>query len=289
MKKTLIVIVLLVTSVSVAFAQGERSAGTAGCTDPTASNYREGATIDDGSCKDGNVKEEVERIQAENAQRANATPKGAQSGFTALAPIPGLTDTSNTSAVNSESLANFFNNLYKYLIGLAAVLAVVMIIWGGLEIAFNKDSVSKITDAKGRIVQAILGLILVLSPVLVFSIINPSILNLSVNLPELKTKSSTPIQTTPRTLPICNSIIRKNCIPRADAVNAVAEGLYTDPQSGGWCYQIKPLPDTSQCVGFCNYVCGNQTQCGAALADEKPPKGSGANLVPGAACTLYAK
>lgn len=116
-----------------------------------------------------------------------------QSGFTALAPIPGLTDQANTSAVNDKSLANFFNNLYKYIIGMAAVLAIIMIIWSGLEIAINKDSVSKALEAKGRITQAIYGLVLVLAPVLVFSIINPSILNLSLNLPELKTGTPTPI------------------------------------------------------------------------------------------------
>ncbi|MDE2173604.1 MAG: hypothetical protein KGJ31_03440 [Patescibacteria group bacterium] len=76
------------------------------------------------------------------------------------------------------------NNLYKYLIGVAAILAVIEIVWGGLEIS-TKDSVSKQSDGKERITQAILGLILVLSPVLVFSIINPSILNLSVNLKKI--------------------------------------------------------------------------------------------------------
>jgi hypothetical protein len=106
-------------------------------------------------------------------------------GFTALAPIPGLTDQSSaTSVINSATLAAFFNNLYKYLIGLAATLAVIEIIWGGLEIA-TKDSVSKQSDGRERITQAIFGLVLVLSPVLVFSIINPSILNLSLNLPKL--------------------------------------------------------------------------------------------------------
>jgi hypothetical protein len=84
-----------------------------------------------------------------------------------------------------ENIVNFFNNLYKYLVGLAAILAVIEIIWGGLEYS-TQDSVSKQSDGKERIYGAIMGLILVLSPVLVFSIINPSILNLSLNLPEIK-------------------------------------------------------------------------------------------------------
>lgn len=104
-------------------------------------------------------------------------------GFVPLAAIPGLTDIQP----DAGGLASFFNNLYKYLIGLAAVLAIIEIIWGGLEIS-TKDSVSKQSDGKERITQAIFGLVLVLSPVLVFSIINPSILNLSLNLPPLELK-----------------------------------------------------------------------------------------------------
>lgn len=114
------------------------------------------------------------------------------SGFCALAPIPGLTQ---GITADTAGLANFFNNLYKFAIGMAAALAVIQIIWGGIEIATNKDNVSKIIDSKGRILQAVLGLVLVLSPVLVFSIINPNILNLSINLEPLNTVSNTPFAT----------------------------------------------------------------------------------------------
>ena len=123
----------------------------------------------------------------------------AQSSFVPLAPIPGLTSSEVTSVVNTQGFANFFNNLYKYLIGLAAVFAVIMIIWGGLEYA-TQDSVSKKSNAKERIYNAIFGLVLVLLPVLVFSIINPSILNLSLNLQALDTKSTVSSPTTPYTL-----------------------------------------------------------------------------------------
>lgn len=105
----------------------------------------------------------------------------ALAAFVPLAPIPGLTDIQPTQS----GLVGFFNSLYKYCIGLAATLAVIEIIWGGLEIS-TQDSVSKKSDGRERITQAILGLILVLSPVLVFSIINPNILNLSLNLPPIR-------------------------------------------------------------------------------------------------------
>lgn len=106
----------------------------------------------------------------------------AAEGFVPLAPIPGLTQ---GITADSAGLASFFNNLYKFLVGIAAILAVIEIIWGGIEIS-TQDSVSKQSDGRKRITNAILGLILVLSPVIVFSIINPNILNLSLNLPELE-------------------------------------------------------------------------------------------------------
>lgn len=118
---------------------------------------------------------------AQPSSGAATTQTSASGNFVPLAPIPGLTQ---GVVANSSGLANFLNNLYKYLVGAAAILAVIMIIWGGLEIS-TKDSVSKKSDGKARITQAIFGLILVLSPVIVFSIINPSILNLSLNLPPI--------------------------------------------------------------------------------------------------------
>lgn len=109
-------------------------------------------------------------------------------GFVPLTVIPGLTNIQP----DVGGLASFFNNLYKYLIGLAAVLAIIEIIWGGLQISTQKESVGAHSEGKERITQAIFGLVLVLSPVLVFSIINPSILNLSINLPPLDTRSGSP-------------------------------------------------------------------------------------------------
>lgn len=126
--------------------------------------------------------------QLTSTQTATTGSTGNATGFVPLAPIPGLT--SAQSNVTASTLANFLNNLYLYLIGAAATLAVIMIIWGGLEIA-TQDSVSKQGAGRNKIQQALFGLVLVLSPFLVFSIINPAILNLSIALPPLDTKTPT--------------------------------------------------------------------------------------------------
>jgi hypothetical protein len=107
---------------------------------------------------------------------APSAPSSATGGstFVPLAPIPGLTDTP------TNNLATFFNNLYKFCIGAAAVLAILEITMGGFQV-MSGDSITAHSDGRDRIVGAILGLVLVLSPFLIFSIINPSILSLQIN------------------------------------------------------------------------------------------------------------
>jgi hypothetical protein len=182
-------------------------------------------------------------------------PQAFAQGFVALSPINGLTD---PETVNSSSnLAMFFNNLYKYLIGVAAVLAVIEIIWGGLEIA-TQDSITKNKDGKDRIRGAILGLVLVLSPVLVFSIINPNILNLSLNLKELKGPTTSPTEPTKPVLPPCVEGRTTNCTP----VEPKLEGYYPSAQPGLWCYGVKPYsPNPTGGVVY-NFVCSSkQSDC----------------------------
>lgn len=166
-------------------------------------------------------------------------------GFVPLAEIPGLTQ---GVTANTEGLANFFNNLYKFAIGMASVLAVIMIIWGGLQYA-TQDIPGAKNEGKERILQAILGLVLVLSPALVFSLINPSILNLSVNLPPLDTKSG---GAAPAPAPA----------PRPQtktALPAKAQDVYDTAQKGKWCYG---RTDPKKADSSLEYICSpSQTVC----------------------------
>lgn len=109
----------------------------------------------------------------------------ADTSFIPLVGVPGLTDI----PVTPGGLPDFFNNLYRYLVGLSTVIAVLMIIWGGFQYT-TQDSVVKKGDGKKTIQEALFGLVLILSPVLVFSIINPGILNLSLGIPPLKINES---------------------------------------------------------------------------------------------------
>lgn len=105
--------------------------------------------------------------------------------FVPLTNIPGLLETGRT-VVGPEGLSSFLNSIYRICIGAAAVIAVLQIMRAGI-MYMGGDSVTEKKDAKNLIALSIGGLILVLSPVIVFSIINPRILDLEIGrLSELK-------------------------------------------------------------------------------------------------------
>ena len=101
--------------------------------------------------------------------------------FVPLTNLPGLEEVGGAS-----SLPNFLNNLYRLSIGAAAVIAVLQIMRGGVYLMWNKGSITQNQRAKELIMNSIFGLVLVLSPAIVFGIINPDILKLELNTSNLQ-------------------------------------------------------------------------------------------------------
>jgi len=81
---------------------------------------------------------------------------------------------------NQNSLPDFLNSIYQVCIGLAAVIGVLQLMRAGLTWMTAGGSHEKIGEARGIIRDTLLGLLLVLAPTIVFSIINPSILKLEI-------------------------------------------------------------------------------------------------------------
>lgn len=96
-------------------------------------------------------------------------------GFQPLTDIQALQFTGN-----SDSLPDFLNSVYKVAIGLAAVIGVLQLMRAGLTWMTAGGSHEKIGEARGLIRDTFLGLLLVLAPTIVFSLINPDILSLRI-------------------------------------------------------------------------------------------------------------
>ena len=95
-----------------------------------------------------------------------------------LAPLPELESFNPT---RDTALGSYLNIIIKLIIGLAAVMAVVMIVIGGLEY-MTSDLISSKEAGKDRITQAILGLIIAIGAYAILYTINPELLSTDIKI-----------------------------------------------------------------------------------------------------------
>ena len=88
-------------------------------------------------------------------------------------PLDQFIPTGNTQ------LSNFLGQAFQFGLAISAALAVVMIVWGGIEIMLS-ESIQVKSNGKQRIQGAIWGLLLALTSWLILYIINPAILNFNI-------------------------------------------------------------------------------------------------------------
>lgn len=109
--------------------------------------------------------------------KGNVVPVGPTGDkFVSISQIPVF-----DSFAGAASLPAFLNQLYKICIGIAVVIAVLQLIRAGIMYSMGDSGFAKIEEAKHLITTSLLGLVLVLAPYIVFSIINPAILSLNIN------------------------------------------------------------------------------------------------------------
>ena len=94
------------------------------------------------------------------------------SAYAILESIPGI------SAGSAPSLSTYLRAVFLTGIGLAGVLAVLMIVIGGIQYIGSGMSPSVKSDARDRITNAIMGLLLALLSWIILNTINPSLVSL---------------------------------------------------------------------------------------------------------------
>ena len=107
------------------------------------------------------------------------------SGYNLLAPLPNPEggELSNIDVSGDNALGQYLNIIIKLAIGLAAVLAVVMIVMGGIQY-MTTELVSGKEDGKRRITNAVLGLLVALGAWLILYTINPNLLSTTLVIPK---------------------------------------------------------------------------------------------------------
>lgn len=151
-----------------------------------------------------------------------------------IVPIPGPGNPGGKTDISSPT--EYVKNIYTFGLGFGALLAILMIVIGGIQYTVS-ESVGKKEDAKSRIESALLGLGLLLAAFIILRTINPDL-----DIQTLRDPGTSP--------PVCgNNIIEagEDCEGSARGqVSATCPASYTtkDPNTG------KLLT-----VGFCNNQC----------------------------------
>lgn len=98
-------------------------------------------------------------------------------------PIPNLQFSNivideNQSTIDIPFIADYIAAVYKYAIGVAAVLATVMIMIGGLQYLMAGGDTARVGSAKKRMTDAVIGLLLTLGTYMILTAINPDLVKL---------------------------------------------------------------------------------------------------------------
>lgn len=116
-------------------------------------------------------------VQLANAATNPPAPTTCPPGQYCLSvPIP----TKEETVTQIKSPGEYVGIIYRFSLGIGALLAVALIVFGGIEYTVSAGNVSKQGEAKDRILNAIYGLALLMGAVLILYTINPGLLNLKL-------------------------------------------------------------------------------------------------------------
>lgn len=112
--------------------------------------------------------------------------QGQGSTYDLLAPLPG-----GTQQLDAKTgFLQYAKQMFPFLLSIAAILAVVMIVVGGIQYVASAGNTSLLGDAKDRIYNAMLGLLLALTAWLILYTINPDLLTLRIDVAPVGTDGS---------------------------------------------------------------------------------------------------
>jgi hypothetical protein len=109
-----------------------------------------------------------------------------------LEPLPCIDGVGNCKAGNMQTEINindYILYVYKFSIGISVFLAIIMIIWGGFLTITSEIPYIK-TDGKGKITNALTGLVMVLISYLILATIDPRLVNINTTIEPIKINES---------------------------------------------------------------------------------------------------
>lgn len=130
-----------------------------------------------GTTNCGGSQPNVEAFQAAvNGQQAAAPAVAGSAGFYQVKlqePLRGKS--AYLSAANGVDLINqYISMIYMWMASIVGIIAVLMLVFSGIQIIFAGASTELISDAKNRVFQSLLSLVLLFATALILRTINPN-------------------------------------------------------------------------------------------------------------------
>lgn len=113
-----------------------------------------------------------------NISHAESPEPQPATGYQPLAPLP--PQFFPGQGADKYLLPSYLSGMFKILIAVSGLLAVVMIVIGGIEY-MSTDAISGKSEGKEKITNAVLGLLLALVSWLILYTINPKLLEFNLN------------------------------------------------------------------------------------------------------------
>jgi hypothetical protein len=110
--------------------------------------------------------------------------------YVVLTPLPGITDPDCVGVNCTTTLERYLPQMFNLIIGIAAVLAFIVITFGGVTYA-TSDALQGKQDGKAHIENGIYGLLLVIGAWVILNTINPQLLDFRLFLPKSDVTTST--------------------------------------------------------------------------------------------------
>ncbi|MFH1129455.1 MAG: hypothetical protein V1686_01845 [Patescibacteria group bacterium] len=79
-----------------------------------------------------------------------------------------------------SSVPELIKYIYTFALAICGITALISIVYGAAQYTFSAGNASKAEDAKKRITDALLGILILLFAVLILNTINPDLINLTL-------------------------------------------------------------------------------------------------------------
>jgi len=144
-----------------------------------------------------------------------------------LAPLPG----SSTGEIETgeAGFTKYIQTLFPFMLSVAAVLAFIMLVIGGMQYMASAGNQQTMGDAKDRMTNAVLGLLLAALSVLILRTINPELVSLRFTIPNINFVKPSPTE-------LRSCINAKGCVTVYGTEGLCA--VNCGPEFGGTCSTI---------------------------------------------------